>query len=105
MYSLRRFAARPLGLTSGLALAVRPAGLAEVSGSQGRVLKVVLRSGQKRSPGALDAGGASPDNAHRSGPLAVTSSRLPADLARARRPGRGAGGRGSAVTAGAAGVA
>ena len=28
-------------LASGLALAVRPAGLAEVSGAQGRVLKIV----------------------------------------------------------------
>ena len=34
--SLRRFAARASGLASGLALAVRPAGLAEVSGAQGR---------------------------------------------------------------------
>ena len=41
----RRFAARLSGLASGLALAVRPAGLAEVSGAQGRVLKIVLRSG------------------------------------------------------------
>jgi hypothetical protein len=31
------FAARASGLASGLALAVRPAGLAEVSGAQGRV--------------------------------------------------------------------
>jgi len=29
------------GLASGLALAVRPAGLAEVSSAQGRVLKIV----------------------------------------------------------------
>jgi hypothetical protein len=36
-----RFAARLPGLASGLALAVRPAGLAEVSGAQGRVLKIV----------------------------------------------------------------
>jgi hypothetical protein len=36
-----RFAARPSGLASGLALAVRPAGLAEVSGAQGWVLKIV----------------------------------------------------------------
>jgi hypothetical protein len=34
-------AARPSGLAFGLALAVRPAGLAEVSGAQGRVLKIV----------------------------------------------------------------
>ncbi len=32
-----RFAARLSGLASGLALAVRPAGLAEVSSAQGRV--------------------------------------------------------------------
>jgi hypothetical protein len=33
-----RFAARPSGLAFGLALAVRPAGLAEVSGAQGWAL-------------------------------------------------------------------
>jgi hypothetical protein len=38
---LRRFAARVSCLASGLALAVRPAGLAEVSGAQGWVLKIV----------------------------------------------------------------
>jgi hypothetical protein len=38
---LRRFAARVSGLASGLALAVRPAGSAEVSGAQGWVLKIV----------------------------------------------------------------
>ena len=54
----RRFAARASGLASGLAIAVRPAGLAEVSSAQGRV--------------PLSAGGASPDNARRSGPVAVT---------------------------------
>ena len=59
-----------------------------------------LRSGQKRPSGALDAGGASPDNARRSGPLTATSSRHPAHLARARRPGRGAGGRGSGIRRG-----
>ena len=36
-----RFAARVSGLASGLALAVRPAGLAEVSGAQGRAPKIV----------------------------------------------------------------
>jgi hypothetical protein len=36
-----RFAARLSGLASGLALAVRPAGLAEVSGAQGWVPKIV----------------------------------------------------------------
>jgi hypothetical protein len=35
------FAARVPGLAFGLALAVRPAGLAEVSGAQGWVLKIV----------------------------------------------------------------
>jgi hypothetical protein len=35
------FAARVPGLALGLALAVRPAGLAEVSGAQGWVLKSV----------------------------------------------------------------
>ena len=35
------FAARVSGLAFGLALAVRPAGLAEVSGAQGWVLKIV----------------------------------------------------------------
>jgi hypothetical protein len=37
----QRIAARQSGLASGLPLAVRPAGLAEVSGAQGRVLKIV----------------------------------------------------------------
>jgi hypothetical protein len=37
----QRFAARVSALASGLALAVRPAGLAEVSGAQGWVLKIV----------------------------------------------------------------
>ena len=63
--------------------------------------------GQRRAAGASrssgmrsTAGGASPDNARRSGPVAVTSSRLPARLARGRRPGRGAGGRGSGIRRG-----
>src|SRR6516165_5030928 len=51
----------------------------------------------------VEAGGASPDNARRSGPPAVTSSWLLARLVDGRRPGRGAGGRGSGVTAGTAG--
>jgi hypothetical protein len=38
---LRRFAARLLGLASGLALTVRPAGSAEVSGAQGWVPKIL----------------------------------------------------------------
>jgi len=37
----QRFAARVPGLAFGLALAVRPAGLAEVSGAQGRVPEIV----------------------------------------------------------------
>ena len=40
-HSSRRFAARVSGLAFGLVLAVRPAGSAEVSGAQGRVLKIV----------------------------------------------------------------
>ena len=36
-----RFAARVSGLAFGLALVVRSAGLAEVSGAQGLVLKIV----------------------------------------------------------------
>ena len=39
-----RFAARLSGLAFGLALAVRPPGLAEVSGAQGRVPRSFLRS-------------------------------------------------------------
>jgi hypothetical protein len=39
--NLPRFAARRSGLACGLALAVRPAGSAEVSGAQGWVLKIV----------------------------------------------------------------
>jgi hypothetical protein len=40
-YNTAQVAARVRGLACGLALAVRPAGLAEVSGAQGRVLKIV----------------------------------------------------------------
>jgi hypothetical protein len=47
----------------------------------------------------LDAGGASPDNARRSGPGCDVSRRL-AHPARRRRPGRGAGGRGSGMRRG-----
>jgi hypothetical protein len=39
--AIRRFAARVSGLAFGLALAVRPAELAEVSSAQGWVLKIV----------------------------------------------------------------
>jgi hypothetical protein len=48
------------------------------SGAQGSA----LAEQATRRRRALDAGGASPDNARRSGPLAVTSSRLPARSAR-----------------------
>ena len=61
--SLRRFAARFPGLAFGLALAVRPAGLAE-------------------------AGGASPDNARRSAPAPVTFRPAIGHLARDDRPGQ-----------------
>ncbi len=68
-----RFAARAAGLASGLALAVRPAGLAEAPGSTARRRRVP-RSGMRST---VEAGGASPDNARRSGPIAVSSSRRP----------------------------
>jgi hypothetical protein len=62
----RRFAARASGLAFGLALAVRPAGLAEAPGSTARRRRVP-RSGMRST---VEAGGASPDNArHRSGPV------------------------------------
>jgi hypothetical protein len=48
----------------------------------------------------VEAGEASPDNARRTVPVAVTSSRHLARPARARRPGRGAGGRGSGIRRG-----
>ena len=70
-----------MGLASGLALAVRPAGLAEVSGVKGAPkARPAERLDDLRS--ALDAGGASPDNARRSGPVAVTFFRRSAHLAR-----------------------
>ncbi len=75
-----RFAARASGLASGLALAVRPAGSAEAPGSTARRRRVA-RSAMRST---VDAGGADPDNARRSGP--VTSARRPAHLARAWRP-------------------
>src|SRR5215469_13506000 len=62
-----RVAARPAGLASGLALAVRPAGVAEAPALKGGSRRSFLRSGQKGSSGALDAGGAAPDNARRPG--------------------------------------
>ena len=91
-----RFAARFRAWPSGLALAVRPAGLAEAPGSTARRRRVP-RSGMRST---VEAGGASPDNARRSGPVAVTSSRRSAHLARCCRPGRGAGGRGSGIRRG-----
>ena len=47
-----------------------------------------LRSGQKGSPGALDAGGAAPDNARRSGPVSVTFRTAIGRSACGGRPGR-----------------
>ena len=66
-----KFAARILGLAFGLALAVRPAGPAEVSGVKGGSPKA-RPCERERMRSALDAGGADPDNARRSGPVAVT---------------------------------
>ncbi len=63
-----RFAARLQGLASGLAPAVRPAGLAEAPGSTARRRRVP-RSGMRST---VEAGGAGPDNARRSGAVAVT---------------------------------
>jgi hypothetical protein len=63
-----RFAARVPGLASGLALAVRPAGSAEAPGSMARRRRVA-RSAMRST---VDAGGADPDNARRSDPVAVT---------------------------------
>jgi hypothetical protein len=57
-----RFAARRSGLASD-ARAVRPTGLAEVSGAQGWVLKIVSAKRLETIFGCPDAGGASPDNA------------------------------------------
>jgi hypothetical protein len=68
---LRGFAARPLGLASGLVLAVRPTGSVEAprAGWVPKMLSAerILRSDQKGSSGALARGGADPDNARRSG--------------------------------------
>src|SRR5215472_6360210 len=75
-----RFAARLRGLASGLALAVRPAGAAEVSGAQGWLPKIVSAKRSETIFGALDAGGADPDNTGRSGLIAVTFSRRLAAL-------------------------
>ena len=50
----------PPGLACGLALAVRPAGLAEVSRVNGARRRRVPRSGMRST---VEAGGASPDNA------------------------------------------
>ena len=64
------FAARLSGLALGLALAVRPAGLVEAPGSTARRRRVP-RSGMRST---VEVGGASPDNARRSAPTAVTFS-------------------------------
>ena len=79
-----RFAARRSGLAFGLALAVRPAGLAEAPALKGGSWRSFLRSGWKRSPGALDAGGADPDSARRSGLILVTFRLAIGHLARGR---------------------
>jgi hypothetical protein len=60
---LRRFAARASGLAIGLAPAVRPAGSVEAPGSTARRRRVP-RSGMRST---VEAGGADPDNARRSG--------------------------------------
>jgi hypothetical protein len=52
-----------------------PLGRQRSTALKGGSRRSFLRSGQKRSPGALDAGGADPDNARRSDPGAVTFSR------------------------------
>ena len=57
------------GLAFGLALADRPAGAAEAPGSTARRRRVP-RSGMRNT---VEAGGADPDNARRSGPGAATS--------------------------------
>lgn len=70
MVRLRRFAARRSGLASGLALAVRPGGLAETPACKGPKMlfaERVVRSGQDlRVP--LRVEGLDPDNTRRSGP-------------------------------------
>ena len=70
------------GLASGLALAVRPAGSVEAPGSTARRRRVP-RSGMRST---VEAGGADPDNARRSAPVAVTFP-ASAQLARGLRPG------------------
>ena len=65
----RRVAARISGLASGLALAVRPAGAAEVSGVNGAP-KARPRGARMRS--TVEAGGADPENARGSAPVAMT---------------------------------
>ena len=61
------------GLASGRPWPSGPLG-GKVSSAQGWVLKIVFAKRLETIPGALDAGGADPDNARRSGPVAVTSS-------------------------------
>jgi hypothetical protein len=67
LVSIGRFAARVSGLASGLALAVRPAGPVEAPGSTARRRRVP-RSGMRST---VEAGGTGPDNARRSGSVAV----------------------------------
>ena len=86
---LLRFAARVPGLASGLALAVRPAGSAVAPGS--RVGACAHRLGDATEGSALDAGGADPDNARRSG-LAPVTFHQAIGAPGARRPARPARG-------------
>ena len=57
-----------IGPGLGLALAVRPAGSAEAPG-QRRAVGASARSGMRST---VEAGGADPDNARRSGPVSAT---------------------------------
>jgi hypothetical protein len=79
---------------------VRPAGSAEAPALKGGSRRSFLRSGEKGSWGALDAGGADPDNARRSVPVPVAFARRSAHSVRARRPGPARVARHRGVTAG-----
>jgi len=70
--TVERFAARPMGLACGLALAVRPAWLAEVSGVKGGRLRPIALATRRRR--ALDTGWAAPDNGRRSVPVSCDLS-------------------------------
>jgi hypothetical protein len=90
--SPRAFRAWPLAWPSPSG----PLGWQRSPGSTARRRRVP-RSGMRST---VEAGGAGPDNARRSAPVAVTPSRLPAHLARGHRPARGTGGRGSGIRRG-----